>query len=109
MFKGFIRLSRPEQWTKNILILAGIIFAGHLHFTREILYVIIAFITFCLLSSGGYVINDIIDLEKDKMHPQKTQSPSCLRKNKSIPCHTICHHYHYYGFGHLLRDIYKKS
>ncbi|NFJ16466.1 decaprenyl-phosphate phosphoribosyltransferase [Clostridium botulinum] len=73
--KGIIALMRPKQWIKNFFVFAAIIFSGHL--TNEIILKnnIITFILFCLTSSTIYILNDIVDLEKDKKHPEKKNRP----------------------------------
>ncbi|OGH42463.1 MAG: hypothetical protein A3H79_04365 [Candidatus Levybacteria bacterium RIFCSPLOWO2_02_FULL_36_8b] len=69
------RLLRPRQWIKNFAILASVLFAGKL-FDIEILGKIIpSFFVFCALSSAIYIVNDIFDLEKDKLHPSKKYRP----------------------------------
>lgn len=66
---------RPRQWTKNLVVFAGIIFAKQL--TDPILFLrsILAFILFCLVSGSIYLINDIADKEQDRQHPRKQTRP----------------------------------
>jgi decaprenyl-phosphate phosphoribosyltransferase len=66
---------RPIQWIKNLSIFSAIILNGQL-FDKELFTKnFFAFITFCLLSSSSYVINDIIDVNKDRLHPVKKNRP----------------------------------
>lgn len=66
---------RPRQWTKNLIIFAGLIFSLNLFKPFLLLKTFIAFSVFCLLSGVIYIINDIKDLEKDKNHPLKSKRP----------------------------------
>ncbi len=66
---------RPKQWTKNLVIFAGIIFAQKLLINDYLLQTFYAFIIFCLVSGSGYIINDLVDLEKDRVHPEKQNRP----------------------------------
>lgn len=72
---NIFRLLRPRQWIKNFAIFAAILFAGELF--NPILFqdVLLAFIVFCLLSSATYIINDLFDIKKDKLHPFKKFRP----------------------------------
>lgn len=73
-------LLRPRQWTKNLLLFAGIIFSLNL-FQLTLLYnSLIAFISFCLLSSCVYIVNDIVDIEDDRKHPKKRNRPLAAGK-----------------------------
>ena len=73
--RDYFRLLRPRQWIKNLAIFATVTFTGQL-FNFEILQnVIYGFIIFCALSSAIYVINDIFDVKKDKLHPFKRFRP----------------------------------
>ncbi|MFH0924641.1 MAG: decaprenyl-phosphate phosphoribosyltransferase [bacterium] len=79
MRKNFINnlflTMRPKQWTKNLVIFAGIIFAQKL-FTQSIfLKVLLAFFVFCLLSGVVYIINDLKDIDNDRKHPKKKFRP----------------------------------
>lgn len=70
-----LKLARPRQWIKNFALFAGITFGGQL-FNLELLKdVTLGFIGFCFLSSATYIINDIFDLRKDRLHPFKKARP----------------------------------
>src|SRR5687767_9853607 len=66
---------RPKQWTKNGLLFAALIFSGHYTDPKGWLACGLAFVTFCLLSSTGYVYNDLRDAEADRNHPKKRFRP----------------------------------
>lgn len=66
---------RPRQWTKNLVIFAGIIFDGKLTEVPSLLRVLIGFIIFCLVSGVIYIINDLMDIEADRLHPKKKSRP----------------------------------
>ncbi len=72
---NILRLLRPRQWIKNLAIFTAIIFAGVL-FEKSIFdKVFLGFIAFCGLSSATYVINDLFDIKKDRLHPFKKFRP----------------------------------
>jgi 4-hydroxybenzoate polyprenyltransferase len=66
---------RPGQWTKNLLVLAGLVFSRGLLEPALVARALLAFFLFCLLSGGVYLINDVTDAERDRAHPQKRQRP----------------------------------
>ncbi len=70
-----IRLVRPRQWIKNFAIFAAITFGGELFNPIFFQKVFLGFIVFCLLSSATYIINDVFDIKKDKLHPFKKFRP----------------------------------
>lgn len=72
---SILRLLRPRQWIKNLAVFAAITFSGQLFDTKSLTNVIIAFFVFCTLSSAVYIINDIFDVKKDKLHPFKRFRP----------------------------------
>lgn len=72
---NLIRLLRPRQWIKNLAVFAAITFAGELFDFPTLSKVILGFFVFSGLSSAIYIINDIFDLEKDKLHPFKKFRP----------------------------------
>ncbi len=67
--------ARPKQWTKNLVIFAAIIFSGKLFETALLLKTCVAFISLCMLSGFIYILNDILDVEKDRHHPKKRNRP----------------------------------
>lgn len=69
------RLMRPHQWVKNVFVFTGLLFGHAWHDPELVKQVLVAFVAFCLISSAIYVINDIIDLEQDRLHPKKRQRP----------------------------------
>jgi len=66
---------RPSQWTKNLIIFAGLIFGQRLLDPGAVLYSIAAFAVFCALSGVVYLVNDIADREADRQHPLKRLRP----------------------------------
>jgi len=70
-----LRLLRPRQWIKNIAVFAAITFSGALFEWQIFQKVFFAFIAFCSLSSASYIINDIFDIQKDRLHPFKKFRP----------------------------------
>lgn len=79
---NILRLVRPRQWIKNFAVFASITFAGELFDVPVFVSVVQAFIVFCGLSSATYIINDIFDIEKDRLHPFKKIRPLA---NRDIP------------------------
>ncbi len=75
MTKYYFRSLRPKQWIKNLFIFATLFFSKNLFDQLLFLKFVSAFVLFSLLSSSVYLINDILDLEKDKLHPQKKKRP----------------------------------
>jgi 4-hydroxybenzoate polyprenyltransferase len=66
---------RPSQWIKNVVVFAGVVFAGRLGEPEFALRALGAFAAFCVLSSAAYVFNDLTDVEKDRLHPEKRNRP----------------------------------
>lgn len=72
---NILRLVRPRQWVKNLAVFASITFAGELFVPSVFTSVFFSFFVFCGLSSATYIINDIFDVKKDKLHPFKRFRP----------------------------------
>lgn len=66
---------RPRQWTKNGLIFVALAFTLNLQQPGLLLRSILAFVCFCMLSSAGYLLNDVVDAEADRQHPTKRLRP----------------------------------
>jgi 4-hydroxybenzoate polyprenyltransferase len=75
MLKHILTSLRPRQWTKNLVIFAGLVFSASLFHVPSLLTALGAFAVFCLLSSAVYLLNDICDLERDRLHPVKCKRP----------------------------------
>jgi len=72
---ALLRVLRPKQWTKNLALLAPLIFAQRLFHVADLLRALGATAAFCFLAGGIYVFNDIADREKDRLHPEKCKRP----------------------------------
>jgi 4-hydroxybenzoate polyprenyltransferase len=66
---------RPRQWTKNLIVFVPLIFAGELTQARAVLITLAAFAILCLVSGAVYIINDIVDVERDRNHCTKRERP----------------------------------
>jgi 4-hydroxybenzoate polyprenyltransferase and related prenyltransferases len=66
---------RPRQWAKNVLVFAAPLAAGQLFVPEILLPSLGAFVAFCLISSATYLINDVRDIEADRVHPRKSSRP----------------------------------
>ncbi|MDD3225901.1 MAG: decaprenyl-phosphate phosphoribosyltransferase [Clostridium sp.] len=73
--KYLLKLMRPKQWIKNFFVFAAIIFSGKFSNMHILLLNIYVFVLFCLISSAVYILNDLVDAPKDRMHPQKKYRP----------------------------------
>lgn len=73
--KHIIKLMRPKQWAKNLLVLAAIIFTGRIAEQAAIVDTALAFFAMCFISSATYVVNDIFDAPRDRLHPKKKERP----------------------------------
>ena len=74
-FRAFVAALRPHQWTKNLLIFAPLALSKHLFEADAFLSASLAFALFCGLSGTVYLINDLADLERDRLHPKKRLRP----------------------------------
>ncbi|MBI2018274.1 decaprenyl-phosphate phosphoribosyltransferase [Candidatus Daviesbacteria bacterium] len=72
---GIIKSTRPRQWIKNFAVFAAVIFSGTLFDQNALTTSIIAFVLFCAFSSATYLLNDVFDIDRDKLHPFKRKRP----------------------------------
>lgn len=70
-----IKQLRPKQWTKNLLVFAALLFSIQRFSIEMFLKSVIGFLLFCLISSCVYIINDYVDREQDRLHPDKRNRP----------------------------------
>ena len=73
---------RPQQWVKNFILFAGLIFSQNLGRPDLVLKTLAGFALFCILSSSVYILNDILDLKSDRKHPLKSARPIASGKIK---------------------------
>ncbi|MET0764259.1 MAG: decaprenyl-phosphate phosphoribosyltransferase [Blastococcus sp.] len=72
---GLVRALRPRQWVKNFLVFAAPIAAGAVLEPDVLVPSAAAFALFCVVSSAVYLVNDTVDVEDDRRHPQKRDRP----------------------------------
>ncbi|UYN95725.1 MAG: decaprenyl-phosphate phosphoribosyltransferase [Enhydrobacter sp.] len=71
---ALLRLMRPRQWVKNVFVLAPLVFAREYLDPSSVASAIFAFVLFCLASSASYIVNDLRDVERDRLHATKRRS-----------------------------------
>jgi 4-hydroxybenzoate polyprenyltransferase len=72
---ALVQALRPRQWTKNLLVYAGVIFAGTTKDGDRWRDATVVFVAFCLISSASYLFNDVQDAAADRKHPLKRNRP----------------------------------
>lgn len=73
---------RPKQWVKNGFVFAGLIFSKSFLQVEPVIRTVFVFILFSMVSGGIYIINDVIDIKKDALHPTKKNRPIASGKLK---------------------------
>jgi 4-hydroxybenzoate polyprenyltransferase len=73
--RAAIKTGRPKEWIKNVFVFAGLLFSGQFNDLDAVAAATVTFIAFCLISSAGYFLNDLIDVELDRKHPKKRFRP----------------------------------
>jgi 4-hydroxybenzoate polyprenyltransferase len=66
---------RPHQWSKNVLVLSPVMAAHAVMRAGALIPAVLAFVAFCLVASGTYLVNDLMDLESDRRHARKRKRP----------------------------------
>jgi 4-hydroxybenzoate polyprenyltransferase len=66
---------RPQEWIKNLLVFAGLLFSGKLDEGAQVLDATVTFAALCAISSAGYLFNDLRDVVHDRQHPEKRLRP----------------------------------
>lgn len=75
MIVALIEALRPKQWTKNLLVFAGVLFSLQLGVPGLALRAVAGFVAFCLIAGAVYLLNDLMDVEADRRHPRKRHRP----------------------------------
>ncbi|HEU4462551.1 MAG TPA: UbiA family prenyltransferase, partial [Solirubrobacterales bacterium] len=73
--RAAIKTGRPKEWIKNVFVFAGLLFSGKFDQSHAVVEATITFVAFCLVSSAGYFLNDLVDVELDRKHPKKRFRP----------------------------------
>ena len=73
--RAALKTARPHEWVKNVLVFAGLLFSGQVDDPWAIGQAVITFVAFCAISSAGYFVNDLNDVELDRAHPKKRFRP----------------------------------
>jgi 4-hydroxybenzoate polyprenyltransferase len=73
--RAAIKTGRPKEWIKNVFVFAGLLFSGQFNDLDAVAAATVTFFAFCLISSAGYFLNDLIDVELDRKHPKKRFRP----------------------------------
>jgi 4-hydroxybenzoate polyprenyltransferase len=87
--KDLLVALRPQQWVKNIVLFAGLIFSQNFFDPWRSAVVLAAAVVFCLASSALYLLNDILDIEADRKHPQKKNRPLASGRISPITAHVL--------------------
>ncbi len=72
---SLIKTLRPYQWYKNLLLFVGLIFSYNLTNSDYFIKTLLGFVFFCLMSGSIYILNDVVDRKKDRLHPIKSKRP----------------------------------
>jgi 4-hydroxybenzoate polyprenyltransferase len=75
MTRAILVSLRPHQWTKNLLVFAALALSKHLFDLGPFLRALLAFVLFCGLSGAVYLVNDVADVTRDRLHPRKKLRP----------------------------------
>ncbi|HUW62876.1 MAG TPA: decaprenyl-phosphate phosphoribosyltransferase [Candidatus Bathyarchaeia archaeon] len=75
VFMQLFKSLRAYQWSKNLLLFAALVFARQLQVPGQLTKAVIAFLAFCAASSAMYMLNDILDVKQDRLHPEKCKRP----------------------------------
>ena len=75
LLKALLKTMRPKQWTKQVFVFAALVFDRKLTNTAALLHTVITAMLFCLISRAVYIVNDLVDIEKDRLHPTKRSRP----------------------------------
>jgi len=73
--RAVIKSLRPQEWVKNTLVFAGLLFSAKFRDFDAIVDASVTFAAFCMVASAGYLVNDAHDVEEDRQHPTKRFRP----------------------------------
>ncbi len=88
--RAALKTARPQEWIKNVLVFAGLVFSGKVTDLDAISQASLTFVAFCMISSAGYFINDINDVELDRLHPKKRFRPIAAGELSVATAMAVC-------------------
>ncbi len=100
LVNNHISLMRINQWYKNLVVFIPLVFSGRLFDFSSFLAAVLAFFSLCLLSSGNFTINDVVELKEDRLHAEKKWRPLVSRKVTSLQAFAFA--LVLYAFGFLI-------
>ncbi len=103
-----VRLLRPHQWVKNLLVALPFLASHRLQETNLIWATLATFAVFCLIASGNYILNDLFDVESDRSHPSKRARPiaaGAVTVAMAVLLATICLTLGVAGAGLISREL----
>ncbi len=90
MLRDYLNLLRVRQWYKNLLVFLALIYSGSLLLPGKAALAILAFAALCCASSAAYILNDLADAKKDRLHPEKRLRPIAAGKIRAAPAIMLC-------------------
>lgn len=72
---AWVKALRPHHWSKNLLVLASVVFGHQIFVWQSLIASLGAFVAFCGVSSAVYLLNDVLDVASDRQHPAKKKRP----------------------------------
>jgi 4-hydroxybenzoate polyprenyltransferase len=75
LLKALLQTMRPKQWTKSVFVFAALVFDRKLTHVPSLISTAVTAVLFSLISSTVYIINDLVDIDKDRQHPTKRNRP----------------------------------
>jgi 4-hydroxybenzoate polyprenyltransferase len=83
--RGLLKLMRPRQWIKNAFVMAPLMFTSEFLNAASVQHALLALLLFCIASSATYIVNDINDIERDRVHPKKSLTRPLAAGIVSVP------------------------
>jgi 4-hydroxybenzoate polyprenyltransferase len=84
-----LKLLRVKQWVKNLFVFAGLFFSRRYVNFPDVSHAFWAFLAFCMISSTVYIINDLLDIERDRQHPKNQNRPLASGRIKKRTAHLL--------------------
>jgi len=72
---ALLKLLRPHQWSKNLLVFVSLVMGHQLGDMAVVASTALCFVALCLIASAGYIVNDLLDIDDDRNNPQKQHRP----------------------------------